>query len=169
VNTQTDVKIHASAPTTVSRPLAYKRAVLTFAGSYVLIEIVAAMFSIFVAAVTHTNFSGGHADVHNPAFVTSERFYPLINLVIWTIFAGIYFRRSPRTRPSVGEALRLGLLWLVLALPCDVVFFIFIPSPYSLSVHDFYVGQAPWIYIVYAVLFMSPLGYALSFGRRRSS
>ncbi len=163
--TRTETKLHASEATKTSRSLEYRRAILTFAGSYLLIEIVAATFSILVAAMTHTNFSGNHADVHNHAFVTSERFYPLINLIIWVAFAAIYFRKPTGKRSLRGEALRLGAFWLALALPCDVIFFILAKSPYSLSFHDFYVGQIPWIYLVYTVLFVSPLCYVYLFRR----
>jgi hypothetical protein len=69
-------------------------------------------------------------------------------------------------RSETAEALRLGLFWLALALPFDVIFFILVKSPYSLSFHDFYVGQVPWIYIVYAVLFVSSLCYVGLFGHR---
>ncbi len=163
--TRTEINLHA-AETTTARALDYRRAVLTFLGSYLLIEIVAALCSILVAAITHTNFSGNHADVHNHAFVTSERFYPLINLISWMTFAGIYFRKPARRFSVAGEAVRLGAFWLALALPFDVIFFILVKSPYSLSFHDFYVGQVPWIYIVYAVLFVSPLCYVVLFRRR---
>ena len=164
--TKTEIDPHAPASRFAERSLAYRRAVLTFLGSYALIEIVAAMCSILVAAITHTNFSGNHADVHNHAFVTSERFYPLINLISWMTFAAIYFRRPAGKRSLAGEALRLGAFWLALALPFDVIFFILVKSPYSLSFHDFYVGQLPWIYIVYAVLFVSPLCYVRLFRRK---
>jgi hypothetical protein len=66
----------------------------------------------------------------------------------------------------MNEALRLGAFWLALALPFDVIFFILVKSPYSLSFHDFYVGQLPWIYLVYAVLFVSPLCYVAIFRQR---
>jgi hypothetical protein len=104
--------------------------------------------SILVAAITHTNFSGNHANVHNHAFVTSERFYPFINIISWMAFAAIYFRKPAAKWSRMNEAVRLGAFWLALALPFDVVFFILVKSPYSLSFHDFYVGQVPWIYIV---------------------
>jgi hypothetical protein len=92
-----------------ARALNYKRAITTFAASYIAVEIVAALFSILTAAVMHANFSGNKADVHNPAFVTSERFYPLINLVIWVFFAWAYFRKQPGSRDLLKDALRLVL------------------------------------------------------------
>lgn len=164
----TKTEIHLSTIETPShgRSLEYRRGVLTFLGSYVLIEILAALCSIVVAAITHTNFSGNHADVHNRAFVISERFYPLINLISWMAFAAIYFRKPATKLSPMNEALRLGAFWLALALPFDVIFFILVKSPYSLNFHDFYVGQLPWIYIVYTVLFVSPLCYVGLFHNR---
>jgi hypothetical protein len=164
--TKAEIDPHIIKTPSHGRSLEYRRAVLTFFGSYVLIEIIAAVCSILVAAITHTNFSGNHADVHNHAFVTSERFYPLINLISWMAFAAIYFRKAAAKWSPMSEALRLGAFWLALALPFDVIFFILVKSPYSLSFHDFYVGQVPSIYIVYAVLFVSPLCYVGLFRNR---
>ena len=51
-------------------------------------------------------------------------------------------------------------LWLVIAVPVDFVCFVIIPNPISLSAHDFYLGQFPWMYLTYLAVLLSPLCYA---------
>jgi hypothetical protein len=48
----------------------------------------------------------------------------------------------------------------------DYVGFVLIKNPISLSAHDFYIGQFPWIYLIYLAIFVSPLLYVLL--RRKS-
>jgi hypothetical protein len=52
--------------------------------------------------------------------------------------------------------LLLGALWLAIALPINFVGFVVIHTPPSMSAHDFYLGQFPWIYLVYAAAFLGP-------------
>jgi hypothetical protein len=35
--------------------------------------------------------------------------------------------------------------------------FVLIRNPLSLSPHDFYVGQFPWIYLIYVAIFLAPV------------
>ena len=53
----------------------------------------------------------------------------------------------------------LGGVWLGLAVIVDYVGFVLIKNPISLSPHDFYIGQAPWIYLIYVVVLVSPWLY----------
>jgi hypothetical protein len=150
----------------VKSALHFKWAAATFAFSYIVVNVLAVALAIIVAAVMHANFSGNTADVHNPAFVVSERFYPLLNLTIWGFFAWMYFKKPAGVLPPRKEGLYLGILWLAMALPCDVVFFIIIKSEYSLSPYDFFVGQMPWIYFVYCAVLISPAFYLYLFQKR---
>ena len=61
----------------------------------------------------------------------------------------------------------LGWLWLIIAVIVDYVGFVLIKNPISLSPHDFYIGQFPWIYLIYLAILVSPLCYvALSNARQ---
>jgi|GEM_PF-906115 len=133
----------------------YKRAITTFLASYIAVEIVCAAVSVITQTLLHETTKT--ADVHNRAFVATEHFYPLINLALWTLFARIYFKNRSGKFSAAGEAIRLGTAWLITASIFDIIFFILIKEPYSLSFHDFYIGQTPWIYLVYLALFISPL------------
>jgi hypothetical protein len=144
----------------------YRRALVTFLASYIVVEVVCAAVSVLITILLHDNSTT--ANVHDHAFVDVERFYPLINLIIWVFFARVYFKHRSGELSLAVEALKLGLLWVVAAPIFDIIFFILIKNPYSLSFHDFYVGQAPWIYIIYFAVFIGPLFYTFLFEHSRS-
>src|SRR5882762_4208456 len=95
--------------------------------------------------------------MQNQAYLLSERFLPLLNLLAWGLFSWIYFRGRIGALRTHREALRLGAFWLAVALVVDYVFFVLIKNPISLSPHDFYIGQSPWIYLIYVAVLISPL------------
>ena len=97
--------------------------------------------------------------MQNQAYLLPERFLPGMNLVAWGIFAGIYFRGgdSAGAKARRREAFSLGVFWLAAATVVDYVGFVLVRNPLSLSPHDFYVGQAPWIYLIYVGIFLGPV------------
>jgi hypothetical protein len=136
--------------------LNYKRAIATFISAYVVVTILGIALSIGIAIVEHIPETAEPMD--NQAYLLAERFYPWLNLVVWAIFAWVYFRRrkqnaSPNLRE---EAFVLGAFWLTAAVVVDYVGFVLIKNPISLSPHDFYIGQAPWIYLIYLAILIAP-------------
>lgn len=89
--------------------LNYKKALITFVVAYIVINILAPIFTIIVAAIMHANLGNTATAVHTKAYVTSERFYPLLNLVVWVSFAWIYFKKQAKV-PDVKQAVRLAAL-----------------------------------------------------------
>lgn len=136
--------------------LHWKRALLTWLGAYLTITAAGIGLYFLIAAVQHT---GSYASpMQDPSYRLEEPFLPLANLLIWTAFALVYFGKRRDGPPGrLAESLRLGALWLALALPIDFLDSVAIKSPYSMSAHDFYAGQAPWIYLIYAAVFVSPV------------
>lgn len=137
----------------------YRRAIVTFVLAYVAITIIATAFSIAIADLVHFPATDGPA-FPGPAYLFAERFLPFLNLAVWMVFGWAYFRRRAGNddRPALRkEALRLGAFWLVLAVAVDYVCFVRIKNPISLSPHDFYIGQSPWIYLIYATVLLAPL------------
>jgi len=133
------------------------RAAWVFLLAYVTITVVATAFSLAIDSRMHV--PGDTPPLNNPAYLLAEKFFPLLNLFVWVGFAGLYFRKRVIDALSTREALVLGALWLGLAVIVDYVGFVLIKNPISLSPHDFYIGQAPWIYLIYAVVLVSPWVY----------
>lgn len=138
--------------------LRYKRAILLLLLAYVGITIVAAAASILLDVLLHApSASSGLQDL---GFRLTQPYEPLMNLAIWMACAGLYLSKRVPHPNLYKEALALGSLWLVIAVPVDFVCFVIIPNPISLSAHDFYLGQFPWMYLTYLAVLLSPLCYA---------
>ena len=131
--------------------LHYGRAIGLFVAAYIVVTILAIALSLSIGMIGHMPETT--EPMQNQAYLLSERFLPLLNLIVWGLFAWIYFRRRVVPRE---EALLLGAFWLVAAIVVDYVGFVLIKNPISLSPHDFYVGQFPWIYLIYAAVFFAP-------------
>jgi hypothetical protein len=121
------------------------------------VTILAIALSVSIGMVGHLPPTA--EPLQNQAYLLSERFYPLLNLLVWGLFAWVYFReRTTADRLALrGEAFVLGAFWMVTAIVVDYVGFVLIKNPISLTPHDFYIGQAPWIYLIYVGIFFAPL------------
>ena len=142
---------------TTPRPsaLRWKRALTIGAIAYLTITAAGIGLFFLIAALQHT---GSYASpMKDPSYLLEEWFLPLANLLIWTAWGLAYFgQRCDTVRPWSWEPLKLGALWLALAVPADFLDSVAVRSPESMSAHDFYIGQAPWIYLIYAAVFISP-------------
>jgi len=141
----------------------YRRASVTFILAYILVTILGIALSVSIAVVGHTPQTS--EPLENPAYLLSERFLPLLNLVVWMAFAWMYFRKRANLADNAGfstrVAFRLGGFWLLAAVVVDYVGFVLIKNPISLSPHDFYIGQFPWIYLIYVAILFAPPCYVL--------
>lgn len=136
-----------------------KRAVIWFLAVYVLINIPATGLYFLIALIMGIPLSGPNEIIHDPAYLLSQKLYPILNLLFWLFASWKYFSKSPYAKPDYNEAIKLGLFWLIIALPMDLIVYVLIPTPLSLSFNDFYHGQFPWIYFTYLSVFISPLFY----------
>ncbi|MBC7900632.1 MAG: hypothetical protein H7070_11340 [Saprospiraceae bacterium] len=145
--------------------LAYTRAVLIFILAYVLVTILAVGLAYALAEFIPAppTVEG----VNSPAYLLAEKFYPLINLMVWIPLSWLYFKTRDETYEIFKEALTLGTFWLILAMLIDLVGFVLIKHPLSLSPRDFYIGQFPWIYLIYAAIFISPICCAAMIVKRK--
>jgi len=107
--------------------------------------------------------------VHSPSYLFAEKFFPIINLLVWTAFTWVYFKLRRNAPVLLREAIILGACWQILAMFVDYVGFVLIKNPISLSAHDFYIGQFPWIYLIYLAIFISPILYAALRSKRAST
>ena len=138
-----------------SRSIQYPvRALWTFAAAYAAISAVATAFCLALVARFGDAPPGRPLD--SPGYQLAEKFLPALNLAVWTAFAALYFRGRARGPALRGEMWTLGALWLALALPVDYLGFVVLRTPLSLSARDFYVGQFPWIYAIYAAVLVGP-------------
>jgi len=82
----------------------------------------------------------------------------LIMLIVWPVFAWLYFRKRKNENYSMElkETLQLSSFWLTGAILVDFIGFVMIKHPYSLTAFEFYVVYQPWISLIYISIFLSP-------------
>ena len=139
----------------VKRGLSKASAAVWFVVGYVAINILAVGLSLTLESLMHVKNPASPTE--NPAYVLAEKFIPLINLAVWTAAGGLYFRKQTASAASSREAWMLGAAWLVASVIVDFVGFVVIRNPLSLTPREFYVGQFPWIYLIYLTVLVGPI------------
>jgi hypothetical protein len=87
-------------------------------------------------------------------------FHPLYNIIIWPIFAYIFFIHvSPQN--VWKEALIIGAGWMIITILFDLLGWVIIKHPWSMTFKEMYVDYQPWITLIYLSIFASPFIAAL--------
>ncbi|WCT13873.1 hypothetical protein [Mucilaginibacter jinjuensis] len=140
-----------------------KRAIGYFFAAYIIVTILASATSVTYGIVFHTPPPApGQSVLQAEEFTATVPYHVLIMLIIWPLFAGLYFKRPKAAAQVKQETRSLAFFWLVAAMITDLVCFVLIKNPYSLTFHEFYVLYQPWISLIYLAIFLSPwirLGY----------
>jgi hypothetical protein len=135
------------------------RALALFFAAYIIVTFLAAGITEGYGALSNLPPPPpGLSPVKMPVFVATVPYHVLAMLIVWPLFAGIYFKKS-RSKNAVeerSETWNLAFLWLAMAIIVDFVGFVWIKSPYSLTAHAFYVDYQPWISLIYLSIFLSP-------------
>lgn len=147
----------ASSP---ARTLNVKRALACFAAAYVLVTVLASGLTMAYATIRNTAAADELETnpVEKPSFATTVPYHVLVMLLIWPLFAWLYFRYI---RPGLREAAVLSIVWVVAAMLVDLVAFVVTPNAWSLTPHQFYVDYQPWISLIYLAILASPWIYLL--------
>jgi len=118
-----------------------------FVVAYIVVNILATAFgfAVSLALGLSTNAQVG-SRVSDPGFQLTEPYILGINVLCWAAFAALYYRKH---QVSPAEAPSLALLWLISAMAFDLVLFVLIETPISLTPHEFYIEYQPWIGLTY--------------------
>lgn len=95
------------------------------------------------------------------AYEKTKPWHPLYNLILFPV-AGFFYMNG-LVEPTIGEAFITGAIWAGICIAVDLVGWVLIKHPWSLSFKEFYVDYQPWISITYVILFIAPIiGYFAS-------
>ena len=59
--------------------------------------------------------------------------------------------------PTLIDALVTGAIWAGICIVFDLVGWVLVKHPWSLSFREFYVDYQPWITLIYFAIFLGPL------------
>ena len=90
----------------------------------------------------------------------TKPWHPLYNIIFFSLFGYLYMEALPD--PTMAEALTTGAIWVSICIVFDLVGWVLIKHPWSLTFKQFYVEYQPWITLVYIAIFLGPVvGYWL--------
>jgi len=144
----------------LEKGLDIRRALIYFFAAYCLVTVLATATSVTYGIIYQTPQPEelGVSLLKAPSFVATVPYHVVIMLLVWPVFAWMYFRKRQQSShdKEVRETLRLSFFWLAAAMIVDLVCFVLIKHPYSLTPHEFYVEYEPWISLIYISIFLSP-------------
>lgn len=90
----------------------------------------------------------------------TKPWHPLYNVILFTLFGWLYLRSL--STPTLTEALVTGTVWSGICIVFDLLGWVLIRHPWSLSFREFYVDYQPWITLIYVSIFLGPaIGFFL--------
>jgi hypothetical protein len=139
--------------------LNFKRAFACFIVAYCVVTIMAGATTIIYEILAHSpEAPKGVSILKAPAFAATVPYHVLIMLIVWPVFAWLYFRKRQNENYTMElkETLQLSFFWLIAAIIVDFIGFVLLRHPYSLTPFEFYVVYQPWISLIYISIFLSP-------------
>jgi len=142
----------------------WRISMLCFWAAYFVVTIIGVGHTVFNGVVlkmeTMANFSQTGQQINTmydiTAYAKTVPFHPLYNIIVWPLFALLYFRMTKTEKNQWNTALFLGLSWMVITLVFDLFGWVIIRHPWAMTFKEFYVDYQPWITLVYLVIFISP-------------
>lgn len=136
----------------------FKRAVIWFLIAYFIVSVLATATSVIYEMVCDLPPAApGQSILEAPAFADTVAYHVLIMLVVWPLFAHVYFRKPAQPKSgALRETWRLAVCWLLLAIVVDFIGFVLMKHPWTLTPYEFYVVYQPWISLIYLSIFASP-------------
>lgn len=126
---------------------------------YIVVNAVGIMhttFNIYVRKMGSMDAKG-----MGEGYEKTKPWHPLYNIVLFSVFGYLYL--NGLQTPSLKDAIITGGVWTGICMFVDLVGWVIIKHPWSLSFKEFYVDYQPWISLIYLAIFLGPtIGYGVT-------
>lgn len=127
---------------------------LWYAISYVVVTWVGighTIFNILVLGMSGMSEGPGLG----MGYEMTRPWHPLYNIILFTLFGLLYLRKVKDL--TLKKAMLTGALWSGISILIDLVGWVLIKHPWSLTFKQFYIEYQPWITLVYLAMFIAPV------------
>ena len=114
------------------------------------IGVLHTIFNIKVLKMKSIKESSGMGE----GYERTKPWHPLYNIIIFPIFAYLYFNRLETV--TLSNAIATSLIWGTITVVFDLIGWVLIKHPWSLSFKEFYIDYQPWITLIYITIYTSP-------------
>lgn len=126
--------------------------------AYLIVTLIGILHTVFNIYVLH--MKPMDRDSMGEGYEKTKPWHPLYNILLFSLCG--FFYLNGLQAPTVGEAVRTGAIWAGICILFDVVGWVLIKHPWSLSFRAFYIDYQPWITLIYLAIFFGPLvGFAV--------
>ncbi len=127
---------------------------LWFLVAYTIVTWIGILHTIFNIKVLHMK-SMKESDGLGEGYEKTKPWHPLYNIIVFPIFGYLYMKGI--ADPTMTEALIAGGIWAGICIVADLVGWVLIKHPWSLTFKQFYVEYQPWITLIYIAIFLGPV------------
>jgi hypothetical protein len=121
---------------------------------YVVVTAIGIGHTIFNILVLHMG-SMAEGPGLGEGYEMTKPWHPLYNIILFTVFGLRYLRKVKE--PTLKKAMATGALWAGISIVIDLVGWVLIPHPWTLTFKEFYIDYQPWITLIYLAMFIAPL------------
>ncbi len=130
---------------------------LWFWTAYVIVTLIGIGHTVFNITVLHMK-SMKDSPGMGEGYEKTKPWHPLYNIILFPLCGWLYMRGL--AQPTLTEALLCGLVWVGICIAVDLVGWVLIRHPWSLTFKEFYIDYQPWISLIYLAIFLGPvIGY----------
>ena len=124
-----------------------------FWAAYFIVTTIGVLHTIFNIVVLHMK-SMKDSPGMGEGYEKTKPWHPLYNIIIFPIFAYLYFHGLEAIRFS--NVIATSLIWGTITVVFDLVGWVLIKHPWSLTFKEFYIDYQPWITLIYITIYASP-------------
>ena len=113
------------------------------------IGILHTIFNIVVLKMKSMKDSQGMGE----GYEKTKPWHPLYNIIIFHIFAYLYLNGLETI--TVSNVIYTSIIWGPITVIFDVIGWVLIKHPWSLTFKEFYIDYQPWITLIYSNIYKS--------------
>ena len=121
--------------------------------AYFIVTLVGVLHTIFNIVVLHMK-SMKDSPGMGEGYEKTKPWHPLYNIIIFPIFAYIYFNGLETI--TLSNIIATSIIWGTITVAFDVIGWVLIKHPWSLTFKEFYIDYQPWITLIYITIYASP-------------
>lgn len=126
---------------------------LWYWSAYFIVTGIGMLHTVFNIVVLHMK-SMRESEGMGEGYEKTKPWHPLYNIIIFPIFAYLYFNGLEAV--ALTNVIATSLIWGTITAAFDVIGWVLIKHPWSLTFKEFYIDYQPWITLIYIAIYASP-------------
>ena len=127
--------------------------------AYFIVTSIGILHTIFNIVVLHMK-SMKNSPGMGEGYEKTKPWHPLYNIIIFPIFAYLYLNGLEAI--TLSNVIYTSFIWGTTTVVFDVIGWVLIKHPWSLTFKEFYIDYQPWITLIYMAIYASPfISYAI--------